>query len=1110
MTPNLRPRRARPARARVSPMTTLAALATLAAVASAVAPARPAWADGDDDAAKAWNVESTWGPTHDVAIDVQEGTWLSVDVHPSGEVLVFDLLGDLYELPITGGEARKLTDGAAWDFAPRYSPDGKWLAFVSDRGGGDNLWRMPARGGDATAITKESFRLVSSPVWTPDSRFVAGRKHFTSGRSLGAGEIWFYHADGVGTGLQATVKPTEQKDFGEPALSPDGRWLYVSLDATPGPHFEYNKDSNAGIYAILRIDRADGRSERLIGGPGGAIRPTPSPDGKRLAWIRRVRGKTTLMLRTLADGSDVVLDDGLDRDLQETWAIHGVYPHFAFLPDSSGVVYWAAGKIWRLDLAAATAAHAAGKPVPRQEIHFHVRDRRRVHEALRQPVTLGKPQFDVRAVRWASEAPDGSAIVFEALGQLWLQPKGGPRRRLPTPAETLALMPSWARDSASIVYSTWHDDQGGQVRRIDARKGRDAALVASPGHHLEPVLSPDGRAVVWRRGEGGWLRTRRWSVDTGIWVAPVAGGPPALVTRDGESPHFGPEPDRVYLQRRGKEAALELWSVELGGRDERPLVRIAMGQDLRIAPDGGHVAWREGYHVYVAPHTAVARTIELAADSKALPIKRVSTDGGEFLSFASASRLQWSLGPELLAVDPAAPATPTSVALGWSETSAQTTGVAAIVGARLLTMRDDLGQGGVIEDGTVVWRDDRIVAVGPRASVSVPAGAKIFDGTGKTVLPGLVDVHAHGAQATDEIVPQQSWLDLSMLSFGVTSIHDPSNDTSSFFAAAERQKRGTLVAPRLMSTGTIVYGAKAPGFFAPIASQEDAAHHLRRLAASGAFSAKSYNQPRRDQRQQVLAAARALKMMVVPEGGALFHHNMTHVVDGHTGVEHALPLARLYKDVRTLWAGTRVGHTPTLGVAYGGLGGENYWYAHMRVDQHERLGHFVPKFALDGRARRPGQAPDEEWNHIAAARFATELLRAGGMVQLGAHGQREGLAAHWELWSFVQGGMTPLEALRVGTLGGARYLGLDGSIGSLQAGKLADLMVVDGAPDKDIRVSDHVAWTVLGGKVFDAATMAEAWPKAGPPPQFWWQQPGNAGPGRRGMSATCGCGAHAP
>lgn len=1065
---------------------------------------------GDADAAKPWDVESTWGPTRDVAIDVREGTWLSVDVHPGGELLVFDLLGDLYELPLTGGDARKLTDGAAWDFAPRYSPDGKWIAFVSDRGGGDNLWRMPARGGEPTAISKESFRLVSSPAWTPDSRYVAGRKHFTSGRSLGAGEVWFYHADGVGTGLQATVKPTEQKDFGEPALSPDGRWLYVSLDATPGAHFEYNKDSNAGIYAILRIDRRDGRSERLIGGPGGAIRPTPSPDGKSLAWIRRVRGKTTLMLRTLADGADAVLDDGLDRDLQETWAIHGVYPHLAFLPDSSGLVYWAAGKIWRLDLRAALAAQAAGKPVPRTEIPFHVQDRRRVHEALRTPVALGTGHFDVRAVRWAAEAPDGSAIVFEALGQLWLQPKGGARKRLGTPADALAFMPSWARDSASIVYATWNDATGGSVRRIEVAKGRDSVVVATPGHHLEPALSPDGRAIVWRRGEGGWLRSRRWSVDTGIWVAPVGGGPASLVTRDGESPHFGPEPDRIYLQRRGKEAALELWSVALGGHDERALVRIAMGQDLRMAPDGGHVAWREGYHVHVAPWTAVARTIELAADSKAVPVRRVSTDGGEFLSFASAKKLQWSLGPELLAVDPAAPATPTSVALGWTETAATARGVAAIVGARILTMRDDLPNGGVIDDGTVIWRDGRIVAVGPRGSVQVPAGAHVLDGKGRTVLPGLVDVHAHGAQATDDVVPQQNWLDLAMLAFGVTSIHDPSNDTSSFFAAAERQQRGTLVAPRLMSTGTIVYGAKAPGFYAPIQSQEDAHHHLKRLAASGAFSAKSYNQPRRDQRQQVLAAARKLGMMVVPEGGALFHHNMTHVVDGHTGVEHALPLADLYQDVRTLWAGTRVGHTPTLGVAYGGLGGENYWYAHTRVDQHARLGHFVPAFALDGRARRPGQAPDEEWNHVAAARFATQLLRAGGMVQLGAHGQREGLAAHWELWSFVQGGMTPLEALRVGTLGGARYLGLDGSIGSVQAGKLADLMVVDGAPDKDIRQSERVRWTVLGGKVFDAATMAEAWPTAGPAPTMWWQQPGNAGPGRRGVSASCGCGAHAP
>lgn len=1082
--------------------------------------------------AKGWDVESTWGPHREIPLDVREGTWMSVDVHPSGERLVFDLLGDLYELPIAGGEARKLTDGVAWDMAPRYSPDGRSIAFVSDRGGGDNLWWMPATEGapkalakKARAISKESFRLVSSPAWSPDGRFVAGRKHFTSTRSLGAGEIWLYHVRGGSAGVQANKRPNDQKDLGEPAFSPDGRYLYFSRDATPGGVFEYNKDANGSIYTIFRLDRRDGRLETLISGPGGAVRPTPSPDGKRLAWVRRHRGKTVLMLRELQSGIDLALDDDLDRDLQETWAIHGVYPHFAFTPDSRTLVYWARGKLWRLALPKAGAAARAR----RVEIPFHVRDRRRVHDALRWPHAVAPERFAVKMVRFPRLRADGKLAVFEALGRLWLANPDGSNRRALTPSlapDTLETMPTFSGDGSALAWVRWSDAATGQilVARGDGSGAR--VVVGEKGHPIEPTLSRDGRTLVWVRADGGWLRTKAFAVDRGIWARATGRGAPYRLTRVGEAPHFGPEPDRVYFSRRGKDRALELWSIGLGDRHERQHVRIPLGQDVFLAPDGRHVAWREGYQGWVAPFTAAALPLTVARDGKAVPVQRVGGDGADFLGFAGGARLTFSIGSTLFAVDPADPATPTAMPLGWEQPSAVANGTAAIVGARVITLRKGTVPDGlpgdrasadaaanalpvvrtttVLEDATIVWKDGRIVAVGPRAEVTVPAGAHRIDGRGKTVFPGLVDVHAHGPQATDGLLPVQNWAMAATLAFGVTTFHDPSTDTTAFFANSERQRIGHLRAPRLFSTGTILYGAKAP-YLAPIDKREDALRHLRRLRAAGAFTVKSYNQPRREQRQQVLSAAQELQMMVVPEGGALFHHNMTQIIDGHTGVEHALPLAAVYADVRQLWSATRVGHTPTLGVAYGGLGAENHWYAKTRVDRHPLLSRYVPAFAVDPRARRPREAPDEEWNHVAVARTARDLLRGGGMVQLGAHGQREGLAAHWELWSFVQGGMTPLEALYVGSLGGARYLGLDADVGSIEVGKLADFVVVDGQPDRDIRQSDRVVQIVLGGEVLDSQNLAATFPKTKAGPTFWFQGPSGAGPGRR-VSHACGCG----
>lgn len=1029
--------------------------------------ASTASASEKEDEKPKWDVNNPPGSSSDVAIDVNEGTWMSVDVHPNGKELVFDLLGDLYLLPLAGGEAVPIRTGRAWDMQPRFSPNGKWIAFTSDREGGDNIWVMDRDGSNPRALTKETFRLLNSPTWSPDSRFIAARKHFTSGRSLGAGEIWLYHHEGGG-GLQMTKKPNDQKDLGEPAFSPDGKYLYYSQDTTPGSTFEYDKDANTGIYSIQRLTLSDGKVESWIDGPGGAIRPTPSPDKEHIAFIRRIRGKSVLMVQEAQSQKEWIVYDQMDRDLQETWAIHGVYPGISWTPNGMELVFWAGGKLRRANIRTREIL----------EIPFHVSDHRTVAEPLRFQVNVHPPKVPAKMMRWATISPDGKKLVFQALGSLYVQnyPKGNPKK-LTRDRNIFEFYPSWSRDSQSVVYTTWNDNTLGSVRMISADGGKSRKLTREPGHYVEPSFSPDGRSAVYRKTKGAHLVSSMWSRNTGIYQVSTSGGKGKRIATDGKDPHFGRSNEELFRTLKGKDGP-KLVVLNLSGHTEHTCFTTKHAVYIRVSPDSQWVAFSENYQAFVTPFVRTGKPVSLGPKMTNLPVSRITERSATYLHWSGDSkRLAWSEGPDLftkelhdafsfLSSDATEEKQSEPYRISLQIVSDIPTGIIAFVGAHVLTMDGEK----TFADGTVVVEDNRIVAIGPRTEIPVPNKAFVVDAKGMTLMPGLVDVHAHSAQGWNGMTPQQNWENLALLAFGVTTTHDPSNNTATVFAAAEMALAGRILAPRIFSTGTILYGATA-SITAKIDSLQDAKAHVDRLKSVGASSVKSYNQPRRDQRQQVIEAGRQAEMMVVPEGGALFHHNMTQIVDGHTGIEHALPIGKMYSDVLQLWSATPVGYTPTLGVAYGGLSGIRYWLQESDVWDHPRLSRFVPQNALDPGTRRAIKAPMNEWNHVLAAEGARDLVRAGGKAQMGAHGEREGLAAHWEIWMLTQGGLTPFEALRAATIDGAFYLGMDQDIGSIEVGKLADMILIEGNPLEDIRATERVKYTLLNGRLYEAETL---------------------------------------
>jgi Tol biopolymer transport system component/imidazolonepropionase-like amidohydrolase len=1059
-----------------------------------------------------WDIESPPGPTQVQQIDADEGTWMNLDVSPSGSEIVFDFLGDIYVMPIAGadgdggGVPEKITEGRAWDMHPSFSPDGKWIAFSSDRTGknkkaGDNIWIIEREGGRLRQITNESYRLLSGPSWSPDGEYIVARKHFTGRRSLGAGEMWLYHWSGVPGGASAGVPMTsrsnDQKDVNEPVFSPDGKYLYFSQDMSPGNAFEYNKDPHGQIYAVRRLEIETGELENFITGPGGACRPIPSPDGRQIAFVRRVGAKTGLHVFDADSGEVRVVTDELERDMQEVWAIHGVYPNYAWTSDGESVVIWAKGKIRKVNIADGVTS----------VIPFRVKDTRDITTALRTPQEVAPESFDVKMLRWVQVSPKGDQVVYQALGHLYVRdlPEGTPTR-LTSQTDHFEFYPSYSRSGEHIVYSTWDDESLGSVRVVSSRPGGNQEnwiVTQSPGHFVDPVFTPDGKQIVFRAVGGGRIRSPLWSRNPGLYRAPVAGGKATRILKSAQGVHFGSSSDRLFFQRNqgGKDADnLKLMSCDLDGEEEREHFKSSWGTSYKVSPDGKWVALIERFNVYLFPFTQSGKVIDVGAGKSAIPTNKITDEAGDWIQFSGDSKeVYWALGPDLYSqnvesvssVFPKAEASeedeapdPERIAIGFAAAHDVPGTEIALVGGRIVTM----GEMGIIEDGVILVSGNRIEKVGRRADLKVPANAKVYDVTGQTILPGFIDTHAHGAQSSNGITPQQNWVDLGRLAFGVTTIHDPSNGSQSIFAANEMTKAGQIVAPRTFSTGTILYGATGSSK-AEIGNLEDARFHLRRMKAIGAFSVKSYNQPRRDQRQQILAAARELDMLVVPEGGATLAHNLTMIADGHTGIEHSLSVQTAYDDVFDLWEGSGVGYTPTLTVAYGGIWGENYWYDIDDLWLHPRLGTFIPPTTLNPRSRRRIKAPLEDYNHIKVAEITKGLIDRGGLVQTGGHGQLTGICTHWEMWSMVQGGMSPFEALRSGTLHGATYLGMDAELGTIEKGKIADLVVIDKDADplENIRHSERIQYVVANGRLFEAATMTALTPAGGKRAPFFWE-----------------------
>ncbi len=1042
-----------------------------------------------------WNVADTGQPYIDAAFTVNEGTWMSVDVSPDGSTLAFDLLGDIYLLPAAGGDARLVHGGPAMQIFPSFSADGSKLLYQSDESGFDNAWISNVDGSNARQITHDAANMLGAPTWGPNDDSVAVVQAYSTFQLMKASEIRLFDLRG-GKGAVLVEMPANRRDVQEPSFTPDGQFVYYTQRIVEPNIFINASHPN---YVIKRRELASGATEELMGGWGSATTPQVSHDGKKVAFIRRVKEKTVLFIYDVAARTQVPVFDDLDRDLHADFVQQNAYyPRFDWFPDNRHIAIWGKGKLYKVDTQASTAS----------EIPFRVHAKHRIVRAPHFEQNAAPDSITVRSVRQLAPSVDGKRLVFTALDRLWVQSNSSAPARLSKSA-AFEFDPTFSRDGRSFAYVEWNDEHGSAVKVANAA-GRNARTIAtSRGVIRNPSFSPDGKQVVYRIDEAD-KTMGGYGTQPGIYVVPVGGGVSRFVVAGDDVPVFSPDGQRIYYvetSRARGEFIHSLVSVTLDGLDRREHAHTLNADtlELRVSPDLRWIAFREMQQYYVMPFNEIGVPLTISADTDEVPVRKLTDLGGYSLVWSSdSSALHWTLGSSLYRAE----VTDTSNALAQPYAKIDLkvpadvpSGKLAFTNARIITMKGDE----VIEHGTIVVERNRIVAVGPSGSVTAPTDAKVIDVTGKTLMPGLIDMHGHiDCCYRSGVMPQKQAARYAALAFGVTTNFDPYSSELPNYETRETDLAGITVGPRWIGSGSPIYGRahKADFNYVPLREYDDAHRALLRKQALGDIFIKSYKQPGRQQRQMLVKAGRETGIMVDVEGEGHFHNGISMMLDGHTNIEHNLPVAHYYDDVIQLMSHAAGSNTPTLVVAFGELYGENFLYEKERAWEDPKVKTFAQEATASyGALEVPDGAPvhsrnmtsihvaDELWDigFRSVSRSIKKLDEAGVRINVGSHGEIAGLAMHWEMQLLAQGGMSNHRILRAATLNGATTLGFDKQLGSLEPGKLADLIVLDRNPLEDIRNSNSVRYTLLNGRLYDSATMNEVGNHPRPRTRFYWE-----------------------